>query len=126
MARTQSESQEHQKLIAMMVRHFENQGYREIRADIQGKSQPATIQGAKRNHIPDLTARKNGKIVILEAETAGTVSDDHTISQWTLFANAASKSGGEFHVVVPKGAREAAEKRASSLGIRINSIWTPS
>ena len=125
MARTQSESQVHQNLIAMMLRHFENQGYREIRADIQGESQPAIIQGTKRNHIPDLTARKNGTIVILEAETAGTISDDHTISQWTLFADAANRSGGEFHVVVPKGARGAAENRSSSLGIRINTIWTP-
>lgn len=125
MNRRQSESQEHHKLISMMVSYFENEGFKEIKADIPGRLRPAIIQGTKRNHIPDLTAQKNSIYVILEAETSNTILDDHAISQWTLFADAASKAGGEFHVVVPKGARSIAKQRASNLGIRINSIWTP-
>ncbi len=125
MARSQSESQEHQNLISMMVRHFENEGYREIKADIPGGSKPAIISGTKRNHIPDLTTKKNSTFVTLEVETSSTIFDDHTISQWSLFADAACNAGGEFHVVVPKGSRSAAEQRVANLGICVDIIWTP-
>lgn len=124
MARSRSESQEHQNLISMMVRHFENEGYREIKADIPGRTKPAIIYGTERNHIPDLTAKKNGTFVILEAETSSTIFDDHTISQWSLFADAVRNAGGEFHVVVPKGSRSATEQRTANLGIRVDTIWT--
>ena len=52
---------------------------------------------------------------ILEAETASTISDEHTASQWSLFADAAQQSGGEFHVVVPKECRRSAAERAAAL-----------
>ena len=125
MDRSFSESQEHQDLVSMMVRHFEKEGYREINADIPGMTKPAIIYGTKRNHIPDLTAMKNGTFIILEAETSSTIFDDHTISQWSLFADAARKASGEFHVVVPKGSRSVAEQRAVNLGVAIDTIWTP-
>ena len=125
MTRSQSESQEHHNLIIMMVHYFESQGYKEIKADIPERKRPTVIYGTKKNHIPDLTARKNGNFVILEVETASTIFDSHTASQWSLFADAANNAGGEFHVVVPKGAKSIAEQRASNLRINVNTIWTP-
>lgn len=70
MTRSYSESQEHQSLISMMVHHFESEGYKKIKADIPGRTKPAIIYGTKRNHITDLTSKKNGTFVILEAETS--------------------------------------------------------
>ena len=125
MPRNPSESQEHRDLISMMANHFKNEGFRNIRADIPGFPDPEVIHGTKKNHLPDLTANNNGTDIILEAETSGSISDDHTTSQWTLFADAAQKAGGEFHVVVPKRSRSAAEQRAASLGIQLDNIWTP-
>lgn len=125
MTRNPSESQEHRDLISMMANHFKNQGFRNIQADISGFPDPEVIHGTKKNHLPDLTANNNGTEIILEAETSSSIFNDHTVSQWTLFADAAQKAGGEFHVVVPKGSRSTAEQRAASLGIQLDNIWTP-
>jgi len=48
-------------LTYMMLHHFENKGYREIMAYIQGRTKPIIIYGTKRNHIPDFKDRKNAK-----------------------------------------------------------------
>jgi hypothetical protein len=125
MQRNPQESKEHQDLINMMVRHFASQGYRNIRADVPGMVTPDVILGTKQNHVPDLTADKNGTGIILEAETASTISGDHTASQWSLFSDAAKKAGGEFHVVVPRGYRSSAGQRLADLSLKADEIWTP-
>lgn len=125
MQRNPNESKQHTDLISMMVSHFRTQGYRNIRADISDMTRPDVIYGTKQNHVPDLTAQKNGITVILEAETSGSIYNSHTASQWTLFADTANNNGGEFHIVVPKGSRADATRRASDLSINIDTIWTP-
>ena len=125
MQRNQSESIQHIDLIKMMVSHFRSRGYRNIKADVAGMTRPDVIYGTKKNHVPDLTAQRNGVAVILEAETSGSINDGHTASQWSLFADAARNDGGEFHVVVPKGYRNYTEQRAADLSINIDTIWTP-
>ena len=109
----------------MMVDHFNFQDYQNIKADITGMPNPEVIFGTKKNHLPDITAEKNGFTVILEAETYSSIYDSHTASQWSLFVDAANKSGGEFHVVVPKGFRKDVEQRGADLSINISTIWTP-
>lgn len=131
--RNPSESQEHANLIKMMATYFQNQGFTDIRADLPGYTQPDLIRGTRGDHQPDLTCRRNDvarRLIILEAETGSTVSDAHTDSQWTLFADAARQTGGEFHVVVPKvvagrSGHEAAKERARQLGIALSQTWTP-
>ena len=125
MQRNPSESTQHTDLIQMMVNHFNSEGYRNIKADISGMTTPDVIYGTKQNHVPDLTAQKNGITVILEAETSGSIHDSHTASQWSLFADVANNDGGEFHIVVPKGSRSDAKQRAANLSINIDTIWTP-
>lgn len=112
-------------MMSMMANHFKNEGFRNIRADIPGFPDPEVIHGTKKNHLPYLTANNNGTDIILEAKTSGSIFDDPTASHWTLFADAAQKAGGEFHVVVPKGSRSTVEQRAASLGIQLDNIWTP-
>jgi hypothetical protein len=131
--RNPSESAEHADLIRLMVNHFQSNGYGDIRADLPGYTQPDIIHGSIQDHQPDLTCRSNGgqgRLVILEAETGITIGDQHTASQWTLFADAARRSGGEFHVVVPKFVNGAsgstvAQQRARQLGITLHEAWTP-
>jgi len=125
MHRDFKESEEHRRLIVMMVEHFKRNGFKDIKADITGMKAPNVIVGFLQNHKPDLTAEINGKEIILEAETVNSISDEHTKSQWTLFADAAIKNGGEFHLVVPSGYRNVAEQRARLIGVKIDTIWTP-
>jgi hypothetical protein len=131
--RNPSESQEHANLIRLMVNHFQRVGCWDIRADLPGYAQPEVIRGTIQDHLPDVTCRRNdgrGTFIILEAETGSTVSDGHTASQWTLFADAAHQQGGEFHVVVPKlingtAGSAVAQQRARQLGIVLHEAWTP-
>jgi len=125
MQRNQDESRQHLDLIRMMASYFANSGFGNIRADIPGLPPPDIIYGIRRNHIPDLTADKINIRIILEAETSDSIFDEHTVSQWSLFSNAAKSNGGEFHVVVPKGYRHTAERRSAELFIQIDTIWTP-
>jgi len=122
MQRNPQESKEHQDLINMMARYFASQRFQNIKADISGMPSPDVIYGTKRNHVPDLTADKNGTKIILEAETSRSIFDDHTASQWSLFSDAAKKAGAEFHIVVPKGYRSTTEERLSELGISVDTF----
>ena len=60
MKRNPSESTQHTNLINMMLNHFSSQGYRNIKADRSGMTSTDVIYGTKHNHVPDLTAEKNG------------------------------------------------------------------
>lgn len=128
--RTPTESQEHKNLVEMMFNYFVKQGYTNLKADLEGKTQPDQIG----KHIPDLTCNKNDTkktFIILEAETCSTISDEHTESQWKTFYNKAKEIDGEFHIVVPKtcnnsSGRTLAEQRLKELGISADTIWTPS
>lgn len=125
MQRNPNESQEHRNLITMMISYFAGQGYQNIKADVPGRVSPDTIIGTKQNHMPDLTAEKNGTKIILEAETSSSIFDVHTASQWSLFSSAASNFGDQFHVVVPKESRSGAQQRAAALGLVVHEFWTP-
>lgn len=91
MKRNPSESSEHEELINMMAHYFTTEGYRDVKADIPGMPRPDLIHGTKKNHIPDLTAYKNGIRIILEAETSSTIFDNQATSQWSLFSDATQK-----------------------------------
>lgn len=125
MQRNPSESKNHSDLIKMMIQYYTSQGFRNLKADVPNMVSPDIIYGMKKNHIPDITAEKNGVRIILEAETEDSIFDDHTASQWSLFSAAAHQNKGEFHIVVPKGSRSDAEQRAADLGIQVDTIWTP-
>lgn len=113
MNRTAKSQTDHDTLVKRVVNHLEEKGYRNICADLAGYTRPELIEGTKQDHIPDVTA--DG--VIVEVETADSVSSDHTASQFYLFADHAAKNGKEFWVVVPKGVDRAAKQRLDVLGI---------
>jgi len=117
---------DHDGLILMMAECFEKRGYTDIQADIEGYPTPPVIQGQPQNHRPDLLCNKTSSTqIILEAETEDTIDDEHTASQWSLFADWANNHGNEFHLVVPKGCVKAAKERLRELGIDADRIWTP-
>jgi len=127
--RSLAESEEHKRLVKMMLNHFKSKGYTNLKADLEGETPPNQIYG----HIPDLTCNKNdakGTFIILEAETCDTIFDEHTEDQWKTFYRKAREVGGEFHIVVPRtcngeSAFDLVEKRLKELGIRADSIWRP-
>jgi len=124
--RERRSQKDHDDLVLMMVNYFEKQGYTNIQADIENYTTPPIIKGQDRNHRPDILCDKTPYTqIILEAETEDTIDDEHTASQWSLFAKWANEHSNEFHLVVPKGCREDAKKRLNELSISAHSIWTP-
>lgn len=112
-----------------MIDYFRKQGYKDIKADLEGYIRPDEIYG----HRPDLTCRTKGFkriFILLEAETRGTIFDPHTEAQWRAFYNQADQKRGEFHVVVPRicdgqPGRELANQRLRELNISAYLVWMP-
>jgi hypothetical protein len=109
--RTANAQTQHDQIVLVVVNHVAQNGYGNIRAGLPGHSQPALAQGTKQDHIPDVTA--DG--VTIEVETSGTIDDDHTTSQSSLFANYAPKSCKTFWVAVPNGSVAAAQRPLNTL-----------
>jgi hypothetical protein len=136
MTRTTSfEISEHDQLILMMARYFNQLGYTDIKADIPGWTKPDYIYWTNNPnnwYYPDLTCLdKSGISIILEAETCNTLNDEHTKEQFEIFRARANKINGRFEVVVPRicnesNGRDLIQKIANSWGIRLDNIWTPS
>lgn len=129
MSRETPEHLKHESLINMMLDFFKDQGYVFIKADLKGKNVPSLIE----SYVPDLTCLKNDPrrtLIILEAETCGTIFHKHTEGQWKAFHRKASNEKGEFHIVVPKKCNNDSgdslvRQRLSKLGIKAT-IWIPS
>jgi hypothetical protein len=117
MARTVQTQGIHNQLVSNQVVTFRNEGYTNIKADHinHPSGQPAMVNG----HIPDLSAVKNGFMVISEVETNDSINDQSTIQQWKAF----DRSSHEFHVVVPKSALEDAQSMARRNGITVDKYW---
>lgn len=111
MTRTAKSQTPHDQIAQVVVNYLMQKGYRNVRADLPGHTQPALIEGTKQDHISDVTA--DG--VIVEVETSDTIEHDHTTSQWSLFPDYAAMSGRTFLVLVPNGPVAAAQSRLNTL-----------
>jgi hypothetical protein len=134
MPRVGTEITEHDQLVLMMVRHFQQLGYSNVKADVPGWPRPDYIYWTNNpndKYYPDLTCvDTNGVFVLLEAETCGTFNDRHTQNQFKIFSAHASNVNGRFEVVVPRScsgldARELIRRNVSSWGVSVANIWTP-
>ena len=110
-------------MIKDAVGYLVMKGYRNIKADLSGYTQPTKItwSATGKGHIPDVTAQ-NGNLLIFEVETADSISHTHTADQWKLFAAYADQHGAEFCVVVPNGFDSNARSRLNQLGIQAK-VW---
>lgn len=125
--RPSSENDRHASLIGMMADHFVILGYADIKADLDGYAQPSQLD----YHVPDLTATKsNGKHIVLEAETRGTIADIHTPSRWRDSYNNARRIDAEFHIVVSrfcdsKDMVQKVQETLNKLSVSADEIWVP-
>jgi hypothetical protein len=129
-----SEISEHDQLILMMARYFQQLGYTDIKADIPGWIKPDFVywtNDPNNKFYPDLTCFDTaGVFIILEAETCSTISDQHTHDQFNIFRAHATNKNGRFEVVIPRtcvggDSRELLNKAINSWSIKLDNIWTP-
>jgi len=119
----------------MMANHFKSLGYENIKADLVGWERPSAIywkKDSQNKYIPDLTCtNREGKLIILEAETCTSLNTQHTHAQFKLFRAHATNNNGRFEVVVPRfcgvaDGRNLISQLAQRWEIVLDSIWTPS
>lgn len=132
---TTPEISEHDNLILMMAKYFQQLGYIDIKADIPGWTRPDFIywkNNPNNRYFPDLTCRDTyGTFVVLEAETCSTLNDQHTRDQFTIFRAHANNLQGRFEVVVPRSCsgsdgRQLITQYAANWNISLDNVWTPS
>lgn len=114
---------EHDRMVLAAARHLVAKGFRDVKADVAGFTQPAKIgwSGTARGHIPDVTGW-GSEFNVFEVETADSINQEHTADQWSLFAAYAGQHGAVFWVVVPFGSAAAASQRLKDLGLTAK-VW---
>ncbi|MBC8458922.1 MAG: hypothetical protein H8D67_13085 [Deltaproteobacteria bacterium] len=117
-----SQSQ-HDQIVRYAVNYLMNNGFSDIRADLQGQVKPTKITWklTGHGHIPDVTAQ-NGQFYLFEVETDDSIFNDHTENQWKLFATYAREHNAKFWVVVPAGSEASVQLRLNELGIQAE-VW---
>jgi hypothetical protein len=116
----------HKSMVQTVYDHLKAHGYSNILADHIGGAQPGVItwKGQSSGHIPDVTAKLSGTIYVFEVETADSIEDSHTLSQWELFSAYAKQNNGRFIPVVPASSQELAKRVLVSNGIHYDDLWT--
>lgn len=127
MVKRKSQSQ-HDQMVRKVYNHLISKGFIDVRADLKGLTQPELLywKSTGEGHIPDVSGidGKNGnQLNIFEIETEDSIFDQHTESQWNLFAAYARQYGKEFRVVVPKESEASTNSRLMQLGIQAD-VWT--
>lgn len=123
--RTGASKTQHDQLITHAVTELEAKGYTAISADhLPNYSQPAKItwKGGD-GHIPDITAKGQSTLLIMEAETEDSIESTHTASQFKLFSVFAREHANEFWVIVPSRIARLAGEVLSRLGIENAKVW---
>lgn len=113
----------HDRLVMRVARHLKQRYYRDIRAGAQGFPVPEPVSSGPTLVTPDVTmVTKLNQMNLFAVETAGTVGGERARTEWTALAEHADRCGGRFWVVVPRGAREAAERKLQELGLTAT-VW---
>ena len=116
---------EHDRLISVLVGFLEDEGYSEIKADLDGYEKPQALwwtDNPDEKVVPDVTAKKNDAVYIYEVETKDSIARECPSEPWKLFSAWAGENDGEFRIFVEKGAETAVENRVSELEIKAKVI----
>lgn len=112
--RSSLEEQQHTHLIEALVDSLQQRGYESIKAEhipaFEG-NRPEPIHSAEHDHyfIPDVIAEKDGRRVLFEVETAGSLEAPSTRAELVTFAAYASANDMLYYLVVPEEIRKRAE-----------------
>jgi hypothetical protein len=100
------------------------------RVGIKGEEEaerPLVIHSSRtgRDYMPDITAKKNGVVHIMQVETTETLTSSRSRHQMKVFANYADSQGSLYCIAVPEGCRSEADKLLVEQGVFANIIELP-
>lgn len=121
-------SKQHDDFIRRMIQEFQKSGYLNIKADLpKWKDKPNRYY----DQLPDLTCNKNDSqrtLIIVEAETCGTISSEQAEYQFYAFSNSVkTQKAGEFRLIIPKvcdgkSGEDLVKNRLQKLGIDLHLV----
>lgn len=112
--RSPQEEQQHSRLIEALVESLQARGYESIRAEHHPgfeDKRPEPIYSDIHDHyfVPDVVAEKDGRHVLFEVETAGSLDAPSTQAELQTFAAYAAEHDMLYYLVVPEEIRKRAE-----------------
>ena len=112
--RSSYEEQQHTTLITTLVESLQQRGYESIKAEHIGgfedhRPDPIYSQEYEHYFTPDVVAHKDGRHVLFEVETAGSLDAPSTQAELKTFALFASEQDMLYYLVVPENIRKKAE-----------------
>lgn len=112
--RSSLEEQQHNSLIEALVESLQQRGYEEIKAEHLPAfvgNRPAPIYAEEHDHYftPDVVAEKDGRQVLFEVETSGSLDAPSTQIELRTFAAHSAANDMLYYLVVPEEIRKRAE-----------------
>jgi len=94
----------YEKLLSSAIEIIKQQGYENIRADLDDYESPFQLKGKTNdtNYSPDVTATKNDGKAYFEISTKMDDTND-LINKWKLLETLAHMKNGKFEIFVPHG-----------------------
>ena len=108
-----------------VIRQLQNRFRRKYAVAVNvGSLQETTIRISGMNATPDLVLTSTSGVrrlqVIVEVETSESINDLEAMAQWARFA----KVRGAFHLYVPAGMADVAQRICQAKRINVSEIWT--
>jgi hypothetical protein len=115
---TRNSQIEHDRMVDYVAKLLIGKKHQDVRADLPGFTQPRRIvwQSTGEGSVPDVTSQDE-EFRIFEVETRDSIHDEHTETQWKLFASYAKANDAMFYIVFPKGASAEVKQRLNELGL---------
>lgn len=117
MAKTQEDQIFYNKLLITQVINYQKLGYTDIKINNENyvHGQPSTVCG----YTPDLTAVFDDQTVLCEVVTKDSMNETGMIERWKTL----SKSGYDFHMIIPRKSFDDVKEFAKSSGIHVDKYW---
>lgn len=116
----------HDKIIFDLTSYLTIRNFTQIRADLEGYSQPEQIMSDESGdgYTPDLSALLDDVLHIFEVETESTINSEQAKHRWKLFSAYAVVNELQFVLVVPAEAENEAISLVSDLTLGNTLVWT--
>jgi hypothetical protein len=117
MSKTQLEQNLYNRLLVTQAINYQKLGYTNVKLNNNHYThgQPTKVGG----YIPDLSAVFDDNTTLCEVVTGTSMNEPNLIEKWRAF----TRSGYEFHMIIPKTALNEVKEFVRSNGITVNKYW---
>jgi hypothetical protein len=117
MAKTQLEQNLYNRLLITQAINYQKLGYTNVKLNNNNyiHGQPTKVSG----YTPDLSAVFDDSTTLCEVVTSTSMNEPNMIEKWRAF----TRSGYEFHMIIPRTTLNEVKEFVKSNGITVNKYW---